>query len=132
AAGRQAPRAAGACGASPIAVGALEPGEHVVALTNNVGSVKQTVTILAGATASLVVPLGGPEGAPVSGWIAVTAPVEVEIYENNRLIGSSQSDRLMMAAGRHEIEIKNEPLGYRVARTVQVPAGRVAPVRIEF
>ena len=62
----------------------------------------------------------------------MSAPVEVEIYENNRLIGSSQSDRLMMAAGRHEIEIKNEPLGYRVARTIQVPAGKVAPVRVEF
>ena len=47
-------------------------------------------------------------------------------------MGSSQTERLMMAAGRHEIEIKNEPLGYRVARTIQVPAGKVAPVRVEF
>ena len=119
-------------GASPITVGDLAPGEHTVTLSNEGASIKQTVTILSDATAALVVPLGGSDGAPVSGWIAVTAPVEVEIYENNRLIGSSQSDRLMMAAGRHEIEIKNEPLGYRVARTIQVPAGKVAPVRIEF
>ena len=68
----------------------------------------------------------------MSGWISVSAPVEVEIYENNRLVGSSQSDRLMMAAGRHEIMIKNEPLGYRVARTIQVAAGKVAPVKVDF
>lgn len=119
-------------GTSPITVADLAPGEHTVTLGNGVGSVKQTVTIVADATASLVVPLAGPDGAPVSGWISVTAPVEVEVYENNRLIGTSQSARLMMTAGRHEIEIKNEPLGYRVARTVQVPAGKVAPVRLEF
>jgi serine/threonine protein kinase len=119
-------------GPSPVTVAGLAPGEHVVTIANEAGSVKHPVTILADATASLVVPLGAPEGAPVSGWIAVSAPVEVEIYENNRLIGSSQSERLMVAAGRHEIEIKNEPLGYRVARTVQVPAGKVAAVKIDF
>ena len=119
-------------GTSPITVGDLSPGEHTVTLTNGSGSVKQTVTILADATASLVVPIVGSESAPASGWIAVTAPVEVEIYENNRLVGTSQSDRLTMAPGRHEIEIKNEPLGYRVARTIQVSAGKVAPVRVEF
>jgi len=119
-------------GPSPITVADLAPGEHVVTLANEAGSIKHPVTILADATASLVVPLAGAEGAPVSGWIAVQAPVEVEIYENNRLIGSSQSDRLMMAAGRHEITIKNEPLGYRVARTIQVPAGKVASVKVDF
>src|SRR5581483_2508970 len=119
-------------GTSPLTIGDLTPGEHTVALSNGVGTVKQSVTILADATASLMVPLGGPEGAPVSGWIAVQAPVEVEVYENGKLIGTSQSDRLMMAAGRHEIEIKNEPLGFRVARTIQIPAGKVAPVKIDF
>jgi len=120
-------------GPSPITVAGLAPGEHVVTIANEAGSIKHPVTILADATASLVVPLTAPEGsAPVSGWIAVSAPVEVEIYENNRLVGTSQSDRLVMPAGRHEIEIKNEPLGYRVARTIQVPAGKVAPVKIDF
>src|SRR5262249_13803722 len=100
--------------------------------SNGSASVKQTVSILADATASLVVPLNGPEGAPVSGWVSVAAPVEVEIYENRRLIGTSQSDRLMMAAGRHERELVSEPLVYRVTRTVQVPAGKVASIRVDF
>ena len=38
----------------------------------------------------------------------------------------------MVSAGHHEIEIVNEPLGYRITRTVQVPAGKVAPIKIEF
>ena len=35
---------------------------------------------------------------------------------------------MMMAAGRHDLELVNETLGYRVTRVVQVPAGKVAPI----
>ena len=77
-------------------------------------------------------PLGAAEGAPVSGWISVAAPVDLQIFENKRLLGTSQSDRIMVAAGRHEIEIVNEPLGYRVVRTVQVAPGKVAPIKLEW
>jgi hypothetical protein len=38
----------------------------------------------------------------------------------------------MVAAGKHDIEIVNETLGYRVTRVIQVPAGRVAPVKVEL
>ena len=79
-----------------------------------------------------MVPLGAADGAPVSGWIAVTAPADVQVFENKRLLGTSQSDRLMVSAGRHDIEIVNETLGYRAARTVQVSPGKVTPIKIDF
>ena len=79
-----------------------------------------------------MVPLAAPEGAPVSGWMSVTAPADVQIFENKRLIGTSQSDRLMVSAGKHDIEIVNDLVGYRTTRTVQVAAGRVTPIRVEF
>ena len=80
----------------------------------------------------LVVPLSAPEGAPVSGWIAVTSPAEVQLFENKRLLGSSQSERLMVSAGRHEVELVNETLGFRTSRTVQVSPGKVTPVKVDF
>jgi PEGA domain-containing protein len=119
-------------GTSPVTVSDLTPGEHAVQLESDFGAVKQIVTVEAGLTASLVVPLAAPEGAPVSGWMSVTAPADVQIFENKRLIGTSQSDRLMVSAGRHEIEIVNDLVGYRTTRTVQVTAGRVTPIRVEF
>ena len=119
-------------GTSPVLVGELSPGEHAVALESDLGSVKQMVMIEAGATASLMVPLGAPAGAPVSGWLAVSAPADVQVFENSRLLGTSQSDRLMVSAGRHEIEIVNETLGYRATRTVQVAPGKVSPIKVEF
>ena len=119
-------------GTAPVMVSALTPGEHSVVVESDLGTVKQTVTVEAGTTASLTVPLAAAEGAPVSGWLSVSAPADVQIFENKRLVGSSQTDRLMVTAGRHEFEIVNETLGYRAVRTVQVPAGKVTPVKVDF
>ena len=109
----------------------LEPGEHAVVLESDAGSVTQSVTIEAGTTSSLVVPLAGVrEAAPQSGWITVSSPVDVQLFENGRLLGSSQSDRIMVSAGRHEISIVNDTLGYRMTRSVQVAPGKVASVAV--
>jgi hypothetical protein len=120
-------------GTSPVTIADLSPGEHAVLLESDRGSVKQIVAIEAGITASLMVPLAGAtDGAPVSGWIAVTAPADVQVFENKRLLGTSQSDRLMVSAGRHDIDIVNETLGYRTSRTIQVSPGKVTPIKIDF
>jgi hypothetical protein len=110
----------------------LVPGEHTVVLESQLGTVKQTVTIESGVTASLVVPLTAPPNAPVSGWIAVTAPVDMQLYEQGSLIGSSQTERIMVSAGRHEIEIVNTTLGYRTTRVLQVAPGKVASLALEM
>jgi serine/threonine protein kinase len=119
-------------GKAPVLVESLAAGEHTVVMDAEGANIKQTVNIEAGMTASLVIPLIGAENAPLSGWISVSAPVELQVFENRRLIGTSQSDRLMVSAGRHEIELVNETVGYRQVRTIQVPAGRVAPVKVEW
>ena len=38
----------------------------------------------------------------------------------------------MVPAGSHRLEIVSETLGYRDTRTVQVSAGKVSPIKIEF
>jgi len=117
---------------APLTVEELAPGAHTVVLANDLGSVTHDVVVEAGATASLVVPMTAPQGAPVSGWISVAAPVDVQVYENERLIGSSQSDRIMVSVGRHELDLVNEALGYRATRTVNVSPGQVSSVRPEW
>ena len=119
-------------GRAPVTIEALAPGEHQVTLENELGSVRQTVVIDAGSTASLVVPMSAPQGAPVSGWIAVNAPADVQIFENGRLLGSSKSERIMVSVGRHELEIVNEALGYRTTHAVQVSPGQLSNVRPEW
>jgi hypothetical protein len=118
-------------GVSPLVIEDLAPGAHVVGLQNALSSVTEQVTIEAGATASLVVPLSAPQGIPVSGWVSVTSPVEMQLFEDGRLVGSSRSERIMMSVGDHNLQLVNETLGYRVGRTVQVAAGRVTPMRVD-
>ena len=119
-------------GVAPLTVEALTPGPHTVKLEDGSASVTQQVTIEAGLTASLVIPLAAARPVPVSGELSVAAPVEVQIYENQRLLGSSKGEPIMLSAGRHELEIVNEALGYRVTRSVQVTAGVTASVRLEW
>jgi hypothetical protein len=118
---------------TPTTVDALSPGVHTIVLTNDAGSVTHEVTVAAGATASLVVPMSStPQGAPVSGWISVSAPAELQLFEDTRLLGSSRTDRIMVAAGRHELDLVNEALGFRTTRAVTVAPGQVAAVRVEW
>ena len=56
----------------------------------------------------------------------------VEVRENGRLLGTTDTDRIMLAAGRHEIELSNDTLGYRATRAILVPPGRVAPISVDL
>jgi serine/threonine protein kinase len=119
-------------GATPLTVDGLVPGSHTVALSTDLASVTQEVTIEPGTTASLVVPMAAPQGVPVSGWISIAAPAEVQVYEGTRLLGSSRSDRIMVSTGRHDLDVVNEALNYRAARSITVTPGQVAVVRLDW
>jgi hypothetical protein len=119
-------------GNTPITISNLDPGEHAVVLTSDAGSVTQSVTIEAGVTASLNVPIAPREVSPQSGWISVTSPVDVQLFEGGRLLGSSQTDRIMVPSGTHQLELVNETLGYRMTRSVQVAPGKVAAVPVKL
>jgi len=120
-------------GPAPATVADLTPGEHEVVLQADGGTpVKQKVLIQAGVTASILAPVATASAGPVSGWLSVKSPVTIEVRENGRMIGSSDTDKIMIAAGRHDVELVNDTLGYHVSRTVQVPAGKVWPITIDM
>ena len=118
-------------GTSPTTVEGLQPGVHMVTVEGQLGPVTQEVTIESGVTAALVVPLGAPQNAPVSGWIAVTAPIDVQIFEKGQLLGSSRSEKIMASVGRHDLDISNDPLGYHVTRSITVVPGQVSSMKVD-
>jgi hypothetical protein len=120
-------------GTAPVSVADLAPGEHEIVLqADGATAVRQKVNIQAGVTASILAPVATVSAGPVSGWISIKAPVTIELRENGRQIGTSDTDRIMMAAGRHDVELVNQTLGYHVTRTVQVPPGKVAPLAVDL
>jgi hypothetical protein len=58
--------------------------------------------------------------------------VEMQVFEDGRLLGTTRTDRIMVAAGRHRLDLVSEALGFRATRVVQVPPGRVTPLAIEL
>jgi hypothetical protein len=119
-------------GKSPVTVEGLAPGTHSVVLQNELGSMTQEVKIEAGTTASLVVPLTAPRNAPVSGWIAVAAPVQLQLFEDSRLVGTSESERIMVSVGRHELRMVNESVGFSRSQVVNVMPGRVTTIKPQW
>jgi serine/threonine protein kinase len=117
-------------GITPLILSDLPLGEHSVTLENDLGSVSHKVTIAPGVPAALMVPLAAPQGTVVSGWLAVQVPVEMQLYEQGRLLGTTGIDRLMLPTGKHDIDIVNEVLGFRVTRSVQIVSGRVSNLSV--
>ena len=121
-------------GVAPVTINDLLPGDHEVILQTPIASARHVVSVQAGGTASIVTPVASATTAagPVSGWLTVKAPFSLEIREEGRIVGTTDADRLMLAAGPHTIELVNETLGYRVSRTVQVMPGKVASLAVDL
>jgi hypothetical protein len=120
-------------GAAPVSVTDLQPGEHEVVLQAEGGApVRQHVVIQAGVTSSVLAPVATASAGPVSGWLSVKSSVAMEIREGGRQIGTTDTDRIMLTAGKHELEIVNDTLGFQANRVVIVPPGKVAAMAIEL
>ncbi len=115
-------------GVTPITVTDLAVGEHEVVVRRDATTVRRTVQVEAGATASLMITTGA--AGVSSGWLAVSVPVPLQIFEGTSLVGSTESERILVPAGSHTYELVNEALGFRVSRAVQVTAGQTASVSV--
>jgi hypothetical protein len=120
-------------GRSPVSVPDLSPGTHTVVMQLNGETQTERVIIEDGRTASLVVSLGGGAAQKAAaGWVRIDVPADVQVFENGRLVGSSDFERIMLPVGRHELELVNEQLDYRERRAVQIAAGQTSTVRPEW
>jgi hypothetical protein len=110
-------------GVTPITIPDLPAGRRRVVLEGQGGTVRREVTIETDRTATL-------SEAIFSGFLAVFAPVELQIFEGTRLVGTTENSRIMIPAGRHELTLVNKDLGTRMTRTVEVEPGQVAAINI--
>ncbi|HUE86390.1 MAG TPA: PEGA domain-containing protein [Vicinamibacterales bacterium] len=115
-------------GVSPVTLTDLSPGDHAVHVTSNAGTVRRQVRITAGETLSLMITPTPP--AVSAGWLRISSPVLLQLHVGGNLVGDSESDRIMLPSGEHDVQISNESLGYAVTRRVAVAAGRTAQLQI--
>ena len=118
-------------GVAPVTITNLKVGDHVVTVRGNSGdAVNRTVTIHEGTVASLLVSMNVPGGF-ASGWLALTSSVPLQILEKGTIIGTTETPRILLPTGTHELEFVNAELGYRVTRTVQIAAGQTAAIGLK-
>jgi hypothetical protein len=111
-------------GVTPLTIDDVPAGSHQVVLESSAGTIYRTVAVKTGAKAVL-------NEAIFSGWVAVFAPIELQIYSGKRLLGTTESGRIMVPPGRYELELFNSALKYRQTHVVEVESGKVAAVNIK-
>jgi hypothetical protein len=122
-------------GVAPITLNDVKPGAHSLVVEGaNGSSVRQVVQVVAGAKAAILAPLGAalPANVPAGGWITVESSEELQVLEGGKLLGSSRMERIMVPAGAHDIELRNDAAGFTTTRSVQVQPGKVARVAVQL
>ena len=118
-------------GQSPITVSDLSEGDHTVVARGTAGTVRRSVAVKAGEAVSLVFSPTAPV-IPAPGWLSVQSEMRLELRENGKLIGTTETEQLMLPAGTHDIELVNEAVGYRSSRQVEVAPGKTTTVAVEL
>ena len=125
-------------GVTPVELPDVSAGEHELVLDYNGQRVRQTVTVAAGATTTVALPIEAgavdmagmmPPTAPTTGTVLVQAPFDMEIFENGSRLGVT-GKRLTLAPGPHLLEIVSETLAFRTEARVEVVAGKNSRVPV--
>jgi hypothetical protein len=110
-------------GVTPLDLTDVSPGRHEVALQNDAGSVKRTVTVSANATATI-------DEAIFSGFVTVYAPFDVTVTEGGRVLRADDRHQVMLPPGPHDLRIANRALDYEVVRHVDVKPGAETTIQV--
>jgi hypothetical protein len=126
-------------GVTPLTVPDLEARSHTVAVALGTQRITRTVAIDPAATVSLVVvadtnkPAASVStGGTSAGGLSVASAAPLQILEGGQVVGTSEARRILLPAGRHDLEFVNEALGFRTRRSVFVVPGATASVRVEL
>jgi len=65
-----------------------------------------------------------------SGGVTFVSPIALDVFEGDRVLGSTSSGPIVASAGAHTLDLVNTALGYRVRQSVTIRAGTIARVPI--
>jgi PEGA domain len=116
-------------GPAPVTVRNLAAGEHRLVVRNQGSVYQQTVTLETGSTSTVVV--GGVSNA-AAGWLTVQSPLRLEIHEGGRLLGSTDTDRLMLPAGDHQLTFSDAQTGFSMTRAARIAPGDTTTIPVQI
>lgn len=119
-------------GRTPLLMNNLTAGDHEVAVLLDGKIERQTIRVESGSTVSLVVGRAAATVGPESGWLTAKTDASLQILEDGKLVGSTDSERILMPAGEHTFEFASAPLGFSVSKNVTIVAGKAQTVAIDL
>lgn len=65
-----------------------------------------------------------------SGGVRLSAPIELKVLQDDRVLGSSADGPIVTIAGTHQLDLINTSVGFRVRRAITFRAGEITTVAI--
>jgi hypothetical protein len=79
-----------------------------------------------------VTPAGTSVDRTAPSWVAISAPMPVEIFEHGQRIGTSWNGGMKLTPGPHDLRIVNRGMGIDLPRSVEAVGGAMASLSIVF
>jgi hypothetical protein len=114
-------------GVTPLVL-PLDPGSHSVIITDGRSTTTRTLEVAAGANVTLAATLA-PVGL-AAGYVTIASPIELQVSENGQMLGTTATQKLLLPAGKHTLEVANEALEFRSTITVDVQAGKTSKANV--
>ncbi len=118
-------------GVSPLVLESIAPGPHTVHVVTRSQKIERTVHVAAGESASVMISASPATGGPAAGWLTVTSPITLQIVEGGDVVGSSASSRILLPAGRHDLRLVNDAVGFAERRVVEIRPGGNASLAVK-
>lgn len=112
-------------GTAPLTMDNVAEGPHTVLVRAASGSVRQVVRVRADEIAEATIQIR-------PGWLAVFAPVRLDILEDGRVIGTTERGRILANPGEHTLELVSRAIGFRETRRTYVTPGQVAALTVQM
>jgi hypothetical protein len=93
--------------------------------------VEQRVEVVQGTTASVHIVAPQSTGT-VAGWLAVTVTTPLQIFEQDKLVGTTNIGRLLLPPGQHVLDFVSDELGFRAQRTITVKSGAATELTLDL
>jgi hypothetical protein len=65
-----------------------------------------------------------------SGGVKLVSPIELQVFEGDRVLGTTADGPIVAPAGTHALELVNSALGFRARQTVQIKAGQILSLAV--
>ena len=123
-----------AAGAAPLQL-AAGSAAHTISIVHKAGTLEQVAHQPAPKSASPAEAASHQAIAQAavrqrSGGLKLISPIELQVFEGDRVLGSTADGPVVASAGVHDLELVNTTLGYRSRQTVQIKAGQIVSLAV--